>query len=65
MSCNVNGKGCRLCPGVWIAAALLFASLVQSFFIHSPANRLPTVEPSVTQPLSGPDHEIPKKDQSI
>ena len=32
MSCNVNGKGYRLCPGVWIAAALVFASLFQSFF---------------------------------
>lgn len=65
MSCNVNGKGCRLCPGVWIAAALLLASLFQSFFIHSPANRLPTVEPSATQQIPGSDPEIPKKDQRI
>ena len=65
MSCNVNGKGCRLCPGVWIAAALVFASLFQSFFIQSPANHLPTVEPSATEQLRGSDHEIPKKDQSI
>ena len=65
MSCNVNGKGCRLCPGIWIAAGLVFASLFQSFFIHTPANRLPTVEPSVTQQLPGSNPEIPKKDQSI
>ena len=65
MSCNVNGRGCRLCPGVWIAAALLFASLFQSIFIQSSANRFPKVEPSAMQQLPGSDHEIPKKDQSI
>ena len=29
MKCGVNGGGCRICPGMWVAAALLLFSLVQ------------------------------------
>ena len=29
MKCNVNGGWCRICPGMWVAAALLLFSLVQ------------------------------------
>ena len=43
MSCNVDGKGCRVCPGMWVAAALLLSLLFQNIFIQSATKPLPTV----------------------
>ena len=53
MSCNVEGKGCRVCPGMWVSAALLLAFLFQNIFIQSPAKPLPTVVSPATEQLSG------------
>ncbi len=36
MSCDIYG-GCRICPGMWIAAALLAVMAVQSF-VSRPKN---------------------------
>ena len=51
MKCSVNG--CRICPGMWVAAALLLFWLVQSFFTRSPA---PNVAPPATANNTGTEH---------
>ena len=33
MACDMNGAGCRVCPGMWIAGILLSLLLVQSLFL--------------------------------
>ena len=44
MKCSVNG--CRICPGMWVAAALLLFSLVQSVFF--PRSAAPNAAPAAT-----------------
>jgi hypothetical protein len=48
MECNVNGSGCRICPGMWLAGLLLIGMLIQSWFF-SDAGSTPSAEkPSST-----------------
>lgn len=56
MSCNVAGKKCRVCPGIWVAAALLFASLFLNGFIQTPEKSLPAEEPQAIEQLKGATH---------
>ncbi len=52
MSCNVNGKGCRVCPGMWVAAVLLLFAMIQSFFPQTPAEPLSAeARSAIDQPM--------------
>ena len=42
MSCDVTGCGCKICPGMWMAALLLAGMLVQNLFFR------PVTKPTIT-----------------
>ncbi|MCC6509504.1 MAG: hypothetical protein IT423_10375 [Pirellulaceae bacterium] len=31
MTCDISGAGCKICPGVWLAAILLLVMVVQGW----------------------------------
>ena len=33
MTCSTSGGWCRVCPGVWLAGAVLLFMLAQNFFL--------------------------------
>jgi hypothetical protein len=41
MACDVNGNGCKVCPGIWVAGFMLLAMLVQSLFFWPTNNTKP------------------------
>lgn len=43
MTCSTNSGSCRVCPGMWIAGAVLLFMLVQNLFVERFA---PHSEPS-------------------
>ncbi len=36
MACDINGSGCKVCPGMWIAGLLLLVMTLQSIFFRAP-----------------------------
>ena len=54
MSCDLNG-GCKICPGMWIAVAMMAAMAIQSWWFR-PTRNTSTDETnaSVTAPLETP-----------
>ncbi len=36
MGCELGHRGCRICPGMWIAGAMLVGMLLQSSFHRNP-----------------------------
>lgn len=49
MSCDVTGGGCKICPGMWLAALLLAGMLVQNLLFR-PATP-PTAAPMNSEQL--------------
>lgn len=43
MSCDINGLGCKVCPGMWIAGLLFLVMMIQSVFFRTPT---PTTIPA-------------------
>lgn len=35
MTCSTNGGGCRVCPGIWVAGAVLLFMLAQNFLAQN------------------------------
>ena len=38
MGCDMNGSGCKICPGMWIAALLFLVMMIQSVFFRAPTS---------------------------
>lgn len=36
MACDINGSGCKVCPGMWIAGLLFLVITLQSLFFRTP-----------------------------
>ena len=36
MACDINGSGCKVCPGMWIAGLLFLVMTLQSIFFRAP-----------------------------
>ncbi len=58
MACDISG-GCRICPGMWIAAAVMAVMVFQSWYARPTAPKEPTsVESSLNtdaESQSSPD----------
>ncbi len=33
MACNIDGSGCKVCPGMWIAGLLFLVMMIQKRFL--------------------------------
>lgn len=51
MACNIDGSGCKVCPGMWIAGLLFLVMMIQSFFFRSPTPATIPVTESASQPM--------------
>lgn len=51
MSCNVNGTGCRVCPGMWLAGILLVMAIIQGLFSSNATPESPTEAQPSTENL--------------
>jgi hypothetical protein len=49
MGCDINGSGCKICPGMWIAAILFLVMTLQSVFFQSAPTRKTPAKESTTQ----------------
>ena len=51
MACDIDGSGCKVCPGIWIAGLLFLVMMVQSVFFRTPTlSTIPATE-SASQPM--------------
>ncbi len=49
MGCDLGGSGCRVCPGMWIAGAMLVGMLLQSLFNRVSTSSEKSDRPDATQ----------------
>jgi hypothetical protein len=56
MGCDINGSGCKVCPGMWIAGLVLLVMALQSLFFRSSAPpRRPSADSAIqTQEANDP-----------
>lgn len=53
MKCSTNG-GCRICPGIWVAGAVLLFMLVQNLLLERLAPHWTSSTPSAAQEVHEP-----------
>lgn len=51
MACDVDGSGCKVCPGMWIAGLLLLMLMIQSVFFRAPTPSTISATESASQPM--------------
>jgi hypothetical protein len=57
MSCDLN-SGCKICPGIWLAVAMMAAMVIQSWWFRPTRNTsTDEINVSVTAPLETPRTE--------
>jgi hypothetical protein len=61
MACDVNG-GCKICPGMWIAAAILAIMALQSLFWNSKDSTKSVAVDSGSE-VEQASAELPAKDE--
>lgn len=62
MSCDLNG-GCKICPGMWLAVAMMAAMAIQSWWFRPTRNTsTDEINVSAKAPLEEPrtDNKPPK-----
>ena len=45
MACNIDGSGCKVCPGMWIAGLLFLVMMIQNVFFRLPTpSKIPATD---------------------
>ena len=45
MACNIDGSGCTVCPGMWIAGLLFLVMMIQNVFFRLPTpSKIPATD---------------------
>jgi hypothetical protein len=60
MTCDINGRGCKGCPGIWIAGVLLVVMFLQSWLFPVATSTKTTPENFASQSQQAEDFANPQ-----